>query len=150
MAREILFRGKRIDNGEWVEGDYNSCVNVIEDTIFWINDDLNTSFAYVEPITVGQYTGLDDCNGNQIFEGDIVKLSDKNCSTHWEAVVVFGNPYGKHTWGWEFLYIGEKPDVNTDILLWAEIDEGGISCEVIGNIYGNPELLKDIDNPASN
>lgn len=132
MSREILFRGKRTDNDKWLE---SVCPLGTLDTGAIING--------VYPDTACQYTGLNDKNGRMIFEGDIVKLTDENNDTEWKAVVVFGNPYGKYTWGWELLYIGTKPDVNTDILLWVEIEEYGVSCEIIGNIHDNPELLKE-------
>lgn len=79
--------------------------------------------------TVGRSTGLKDKNGKLIFEGDVVKLTDNNAER--KAYVVFGNPYGEYNWGWDLIYIGEKPKVNTD-------------CEVIGNIYDNPKLLSAI------
>lgn len=137
--REILFRGKRKYNGEWVEGFYyhdlwgdNVHCNIIYDGIDY----------EVIPETVGQYTGLTDKNGKKIFEGDIVELTDVNNDIKWNAVVVFGNPYGTYCWGWNLMYVGVNPKVNTDILLWVDMEESGAFIEVIGNVTDNPELLE--------
>ena len=139
---EILFRGKRTDNGKWVEG--NLFVPDLPNTPTQICIGTNViRITYdVIPETAGRYTGLTDKNGKKIFEGDIVHLTDVRNENEWKAVVVFGNPYGEYSWGWNFLYIGKKPQVNTDILLWVEMEDVEVYCEVIGNIYDNPELLK--------
>lgn len=65
--REILFRGKRVDNGEWVYGSFHKKF----ESCFIIPLPIITSQSKVDPATVGQYTGL-TANGRQIFEGDIV------------------------------------------------------------------------------
>ena len=91
--REILFRGKRVDNNEWVEGFY---VNVPEhykqemsgkNYIVSINNGL---FMEVVHESVGEYTGLTDKNGKRIFEGDITRY-DKDGALY-EIVFV------KYTW----------------------------------------------------
>lgn len=79
--REILFRAKRIDNGEWVYGQYAYLLNARtedgEPIKHMIVD--GTPFGQtVDPSTIGQYTGLTDKNGKKIFEGDICK--GKTCS----------------------------------------------------------------------
>ena len=74
--REILFKGKRIDNGEWVEG------QPVEITFGkWIIRKFATSFA-VDPTTICEYTGLTDKNGTKIFEGDIIRLETGDGKIH--------------------------------------------------------------------
>ena len=129
--REILFRGKQIKDGKWIEGYY--CPKPYshfpcEPTIFpfeTINKDWHGE--RVDPETVGQYTGLTDKNGRKIFEGDIVRYGD---TIH---KVVFEQRYGTAYFG----------IVISDIETWLFGNECPANLvEVIGNIYDNPEMLK--------
>ena len=146
--REILFRGKRQDNGEWIEGCLlrvyvRVCRGVYqprEYAIQSVEEWIAPPFVVAE--TVGQYTDLTDKNGKKIFEGDIVELEDRYYDIKWRAIVEFGNPNGNYSWGWQLRPLG-KVDINTDILCWVEMEEAGAYCEVIGNIHDNPELLED-------
>jgi uncharacterized phage protein (TIGR01671 family) len=143
--REILFRGRlKTENGEnkkgcWVYGDLVTLMDGKEKHPHIYGK------GEVKSETVGQYTGLTDKNSKKIFEGDIVHLTDIRYNNEWKAVVVFGNPYCQYSWGWNFQYIGKKPQINTDILLWVEMEDMQVYCEVIGNIHDNPELLKECE-----
>lgn len=145
--REILFRGKRIDNGKWVEGSLISNVfyRVREgkriaivyilsaddiDYDSWDDFDDDYGIYEVDPATVGQYTGLTDKNGKKIFEGDIVKLNTVSFETYAKIT------YSKGTFWIEKI----KHDfINLPALPF--ISEALDYC-VAGNIYDNPELLK--------
>ena len=136
--REILFRGKRVDNGKWVYGcyvHYTDCDGVKENLIFSHNGNTNSVISE----TVGEYTGLTDKNGTKIFEGDIVKCHDKD--DDFMAVVEFGNPNGWYSWGYQLRPL-TKTDFNTDILLWVEMEEFGVTIEVIGNIHDRQMLYR--------
>lgn len=131
--REILFRGKRIDNGKWVEGYYYRSVG--RDIIAASCDHI------VDPSTVGQYTGLTDKNGKKIFEGDILAVEQISDSIeHFESPVKC--PYNvvvkwdKCSWMWETIGTARKR--------YLHFPEAWLfrKCEVIGNIHDNPELLE--------
>lgn len=141
MKREILFRSQRVDNNEWEKG-FLVIDPKGESRIYFKPFDEVTSntFLFVKPETVGQFTGLLDKNGKQIFEDDIVKVYEKinDEVKDWNNVVCFKS-------GCFSLY---NPDC------CEQCKNGlGITCtlneafylgdiEVIGNIYDNPELLK--------
>lgn len=85
-----------------------------------------------------QYSGLRDDNNWMIFEGDILKLKQPHDDNEYMAIVYFGNPNGLYNWGWQLVF--KQPfNLNPDILCWVGMNEVGVSCEVIGNIFENPE-----------
>lgn len=127
--REILFRGKRIDNGEWIEGGFR-CEKIGNYLVAaFISESLGhgvCNIHRVDPYTVGQYTGLTDKNGKKIFEGDIVGILTEN-----EEIGVVEYEDGG------FL-------VSADVFFCVDFHSNinGNDLEVIGNIHDNPELLK--------
>lgn len=126
--REILFRGKRTDNGEWVKGFY--CMfNGKKHLIYTGYAEVDCGDYYpdafeIDPSTVGQYTGLTDKYGKKIFENDIVKIKGKT------RYIFYGCSGFRHT------NYGEYADTLENV--FTDVD-----CEVIGNKFDNPELLKE-------
>ena len=125
--REILFRGKRTDNGEWIT---DSETYIRDGDGIWLSDE-NLNVVTVLPETVGQFTGLTDKNGVKIFEGDILHCVSKLDNA--KMVVIF--ECGEYR-----MVLAEKfKDYIGNCGFYA------ITCfekEVIGNIHDNPELLK--------
>ena len=133
--REIFFRGKRLDNGEWVEGFYNHlpCGRFGEDEhmIQTVLENGRIGMLHdIDPSTVCQYTGMKDKNGERIFEGDVAKVlqgKDKDI-----AYVGFEN-------GAFMLY--PKTGNIYERTLWSYWYNDW-DVEVVGNITDNPELLE--------
>lgn len=158
--REILFRGKRTNDYEWIEG--SLCTTIPSDEDFYTISYFDFEGYYIEekviPETVGQYTGLTDKNGKKIFEGDIIRYSDSGeyemylesleCPEEYDGInfenmwtineVVYGIAINypafdlnRHDW-----------EVNG----LSNLSESGCYFyEVIGNIHDNLELLKGGD-----
>ena len=128
--REILFRGKRTDNGEWETGSLVIIRDGCSDKEVFIADKMTGYHTPVIPETVCQFTGLYDKNGRKIFEGDIVEGNSE--------YFTYTHPYGKVVYdGGQYLISFD--DVLEDIEClgaWAN------DVEIIGNIYDNPELLE--------
>lgn len=123
--REIKFRGKRLDNGEWLYGSL-----VILNGRYFIFDDANE----VDPTTVGEFTGLKDKNGKEIYEGDVIRspLSEDKTRPH-RIFYHTGNA----------AFMGALIDRKE--LCYLRLDQDWIykfGKEVIGNIHDNLELLK--------
>lgn len=151
--REILFRGKRIDNGEWVEGFYYK----MSETTYCFAEDYErnpvpehhyilqermTDWGLpnqiiqieVDPESICQFTGLTDKNGNKIWENDICDRKEP----HPEIVM---QHHGDWTLDYSYVF---KDEPHTDYCnLGFYTSERYLNCvEVIGNVFDNPELLQ--------
>lgn len=134
--REILFRGKRADNGEWVEGYYGeyyngkkniSCISIPS------KEAVSGSLCYdIIPETVGQYTGMTDKNGKKIFAGDIISTSSKLIgAVEWnDTFAKYIVCYNQISGNW-FDFEGE------------DCFSVALDCVIIGNVHDNLELLQD-------
>ena len=141
MDREILYRGKRLDNGEWVEGDRVEQNNpeyhdyIITEFAADVDNrhiDILTCDIYeVDTSTVGRYTGLTDRNGKRIFEGDLIE--------HAEGP---GVPPLVVTWNYLAWMLWDQTDNTIDTL--GDIEPRTLG--IIGNIHDNPELFKEDPN----
>lgn len=155
--REILFRGKRTDDYEWIEG--SLCTTIPSDEDFYTISYFDFEGYYIEekviPETVGQYTGLTDKNGKKIFEGDIIRYSDSGeyemylesleCPEEYDGINF------KNMWTINEVVYGiaiNYPAFDLNRHDWevnglSNLSESGCYFyEVIGNIHDNPELLK--------
>jgi len=139
--REIKYRGKRIDNGQWI---YGYLVKQFGE--FKIYDDSKEDFGQwlfdVDPETLGQYTGLEDINGKEIYTGDICKVT----STEY-----YSNEYFAIDENWKmimyvdfsnFVYkLRETSDKWCSIFL---CETEGMDIEVIDSIYEHPEMMEEL------
>lgn len=145
--REILFRGKRTDNGEWETGSIVVIRGGCSDEQIYIADKMTGCNTSVREETVGQYTGLTDKNGVRIFEGDILRgfeypfCSNNNGEFNYFAEIVWfddSSAFGIYTFKNPKSNVRGISEGNTDYLEYFNADK----WEVIGNIHDNPELLK--------
>ena len=126
MNREIIFRGKRIDNDEWAEGYFFKIWN--RTYLLWGMTGDVPNMVEVKPQTVGQFTGLTDKNGKKIFEGNIVKFSHPAFNKSRIGMI----SYEMNETGFVLRHKGD----------YSWIAYTNEFYEVIGNIYDNPELLE--------
>lgn len=155
--REILFRGKQIDNGEWVEGFYYK----MSETTYCFAEDYErnpvpehhyilqermTDWGLpnqiiqieVDPETICQFTGMCDVNGNKVYEGDIIKhcLSDAYAPIEYSCYQnCFGSGTAKHI-GF-YVAWSDNLCLRRDLGYWI-----GKGYTVAGNVFDNPELLQ--------
>ena len=125
--REILFRGKRIDNGEWRYGDLRQ---YSKNHIGIYSFELQQIVRGIDPSTVGQYTGLKDKNGKRIFEGDI-------CQNDKTGGIVFVAWHGTMAG-----FVWSKKKWCDNLFDFGELFRVHDKYAVIGNIHDNPELLE--------
>lgn len=129
MKRKIKFRGKRMDNGQWLYGSLHvidTCGKGYTGSAIQVQNGVSRPFSVqVDPESVGQYTGLNDKNGNEIYEGDVCEdTRGFRFVVGWDDDARFlGRGIGAQQ---EYIrYVGQEPAV-----------------KIIGNIYDNPELVK--------
>lgn len=134
--REIIFKAKRIDNGEWVEGYYlRDQYHIGGKDIIFYRKDSDWFTVYTNKIdieTLCQFTGLCDKNGNKIWENDILMAhldefypEDTTCETV--------------EWGFAGFVVHEANSTDREYLDKFDLE----NFEVVGNIFDNPELLQE-------
>lgn len=153
--REIIFRGRRIDNGEWVEGFFYQHP-LTKECFIGVHDFNSYSIAYmgnlgcpvfskIIPETLGQYTGLKDLNGVRIFEGDIIRYIYEPGKGFWNANQLSVIQYGKTGWQFDGIMGTNKYALMTGCLSAIPFNqdlENIPEFEVIGNIHDNPEIAE--------
>lgn len=164
--REIKFRGKRLDNGEWVVGSYieaeNRDLSIAHQIVPYESGE---AVREVDPVTVGQYTGLKDKNGKEICEGDIIQYKSYMANIRWwrttdeipeikkevqrqrdeytttRGVCKYSDGYFSVD-GIFLFYVKAGERLRTYTSNSRDVEERQWDFEVVGNIYDNPELLK--------
>lgn len=143
MRREIKFRGYSTDSNQWVYGFYREhsvyhrCGKCVDHTNYFIDPGKGGS-EFVKPETVGQFTGLKDINGNEIYEDDIVEMRittavEKDGVYSYRRCVVFTIEKGLVLWGDNMTI--EDADSLYQTLQWKD-------CKIITNIHDQPNYQK--------
>lgn len=147
--RPIKFRGKRCDNGEWAYGYYARlrnefkewhCIMTEEDASENYIKDCNGYNMIYTPVnhnTVGQFTGLYDKNGKEIYEGDVVKFANPK---YGDELLRIGCE-DSHIGAFCLCEAGEE-DTSRFVAIFGRSDYEPFYCEVIGNIHDNPDLME--------
>ena len=138
MTREIKFRGKRLNNGEWIFGDLIEnqgrffIYHATSETTIEDSEDGRISIVAVEvdPATIGEYTGLKDKNGRDIYEGDIMEIPE----TDFNAYIVGTVEYQEDNF-----FIQSRNGGSPWGLQWSLRKH---NAGILGIIHDNPELLK--------
>lgn len=133
MKREIRFRGKDVFSGKWVYGDLAHNQKITREGL---EPRVMVAGYEVDPETVGQFTGLHDKNGTDIYEGDILMCigqREDNKERKYLRKVLFKNGS----------FCMSVPEYGVNSSLYAHVVNGKLNWEVIGNIYDNPELMEE-------
>ena len=148
--REIKFRGKRVDNGGWVYGylvkgerTYILSKENIYNMVVSLSYFGSVKFIEVISETVGEYTGLKDKNGREIYEGDVV---NGICDIIFQGKINEGTffiAWDSREGRWELTSQEEKRMWNDRMRIPHFVISEAWTLEIIGNIYENPELIKD-------
>lgn len=138
--REILFKAKRIDNDEWIEGHYTECrgetfIGIDTSSIFEIFCPPVIRWFKVSSETLCQFTGLYDKNGNKIWENDIVNHNGEY------ATVKFGTYCS--SFDCESYNLGFYVDFPEETFYRKELGYWRRKAEIAGNVFDNPELLQE-------
>lgn len=137
--KQILFRGKRIDNNEWVYGFYFERLTDSIKHCYIKYETWDEGFVTYEviPETVGQFTGRCDENYNKIFEGDILEVSCDDSTAYTTEVCAYGGTLCVDVKGEDYDFTA----IDFAVDIWKN---NCCECKVIGNIHDNPELLEDM------
>lgn len=135
MNREIRFRGKRSDTGEWTVGSlivtHKGFTGITTFTGKFPDGKIRAIIDEVQPETVSQYIGLKDKNGTDVYEGDILCISGFNTVGEAEEWIMEVGQYGEVAYS--------TADSDYSLLAWID---NFVEYEVVGNIHDNPELMK--------
>lgn len=133
MKREIKFRGKRIDNGEWICG---SLISDSKDSFRIVVTDGSATYDWydVQRKTIGQFVGLLDKNGKEIYEEDILKCNDPNAKSPERLYDICSVEMALE----DCAFLLKERDSRQ---MWR-FDEQYDDLEIIGNVHDTPELLK--------
>ena len=147
--RTIKFRGKCSKDskyaGEWVEGGLLQCEKSKDVLIVYSITDTCSCTYHVDPATVGQFTGLTDRNGKEIYEGDILRTPPKTDydKKNFVAYEVFwhDNDCASHHIGWQMNRCHFQGCICGTTYIPEFLPKTTATMEVVGNIHDNPELL---------
>lgn len=144
MSKEILYKAKRVDNGEWVFGlpIYKNYIRVFTEHEY--EDEEGRKIKYsttkdyqVDPKTMCEFIGLIDKNKNKIFEHDIAEYKDCPASDYYRETIIVNRGVIKFEDG--AFFVTNRETVEMDDLVY----NGVMECSVVGNIFDNPELLEE-------